>query len=468
MIKTISAIFVCFLIFFCICCIFPPLIQKSVRNDSELNLPAQYSSSDNTDVKTSEYIRCIDDNNEALILRLQMLETAQEEIIFSTFDFRTDYSGTDILVSLYNAAKRGVAIRFIADGLSNYFMVKFNKNFKAFSSLPNVTVKLYNPVSFLTPWKINYRMHDKYIIIDNSLYILGGRNTNDLFLGNYCNKQNHDRDILVYSENAEKSASIYQLRTYFEHVWNLKDSKIIKTKISEKKTEKIFKKFDLHYSYLNEKYPDAFNCTDRFTCTYKADNINLLTNPINAGNKEPTLWHTICNLMLKGKNILLQTPYIICNKFMYKGLAEVVNSSEKLCIVTNAVENGANPWGCSDYINQKNNITETGATVYEYLGEHSLHTKAVLIDDNLSIIGSFNLDMRSTYLDTELMLAVSCEKLNLTLRENSLPLIEQSNYVLPDGKEIPGPAYKTKKLTLLKNVIYSLLSTITKPIRHIL
>ncbi len=38
--------------------------------------------------------------------------------------------------------------------------------------------------------------------------------------------------------------------------------------------------------------------------------------------------------------------------------------------------------------------------VYETLCGHSLHTKAVLVGDRLSVIGSFNMDMRSAYLDT--------------------------------------------------------------------
>ena len=38
--------------------------------------------------------------------------------------------------------------------------------------------------------------------------------------------------------------------------------------------------------------------------------------------------------------------------------------------------------------------------------------KAVLIDDRMSIVGSYNMDMRSTYQDTELMLAVDCPELN--------------------------------------------------------
>ena len=55
-----------------------------------------------------------------------------------------------------------------------------------------------------------------------------------------------------------------------------------------------------------------------------------------------------------------------------------------------------------------------------------MHTKSVLIDDNLSLIGSFNFDPRSAYLDTELMLAVYSEGLNAQLAANMDSLWSQS------------------------------------------
>ena len=75
--------------------------------------------------------------------------------------------------------------------------------------------------------------------------------------------------------------------------------------------------------------------------------------------------------------------------------------------MTNAVESGANPWGCTDYLNQKQKVLGTGVSVYECLAGQSLHTKTVLVDDDISLIGSYNLDIRSTYLDTEMMLRMS-------------------------------------------------------------
>ena len=63
----------------------------------------------------------------------------------------------------------------------------------------------------------------------------------------------------------------------------------------------------------------------------------------------------------------------------------------------------------SDYLYRKGEIVETGIPIYEYDGGLSNHGKSMVIDDDLAVIGSYNMDLRSTYVDTELMLAVHSE-----------------------------------------------------------
>ncbi len=71
-------------------------------------------------------------------------------------------------------------------------------------------------------------------------------------------------------------------------------------------------------------------------------------------------------------------------------------------IMTNSVANNGNPFGAADYAKNRNRILSTGINIWEYEGGYSYHGKSILIDDDLSVIGSFNMDMRSAYLDTEL------------------------------------------------------------------
>ena len=69
-------------------------------------------------------------------------------------------------------------------------------------------------------WKGMSRMHDKYMIVDDSVYLLGGRNLFDCFLGNQDSFKNHDRDVLVYNTGGAES-SLYQVKSYFEDIWEL-------------------------------------------------------------------------------------------------------------------------------------------------------------------------------------------------------------------------------------------------------
>ena len=115
------------------------------------------------------------------------------------------------------------------------------------------------------------------------------------------------------------------------------------------------------------------------------------------------------------EKVKIHTPYIICNGYMYKGLTTVADKVPQVTIMTNSVANNGNPFGAADYSKNKQKILNTGVSILEYEGGMSYHGKSVLIDDNISIIGSFNMDMRSAYLDTELMLVVDSKDINKSL-----------------------------------------------------
>lgn len=61
--------------------------------------------------------------------------------------------------------------------------------FRLLASYPNVEVKRYNCASLLLPWRYSYRLHDKYLIVDDSYYLLGGRNISGRSLGAAANRR---------------------------------------------------------------------------------------------------------------------------------------------------------------------------------------------------------------------------------------------------------------------------------------
>ena len=414
----------------------------------------------------TERICCIDDNEEALLWRLRMIGTAKKNIVFSTFDLRADENGTKLLAALNHAASKGVKIRLLIDGIYQQLFLADSSDFQALASSENVEVGVYNPVVPANLFKVNYRMHDKYLIIDEKMYLLGGRNSNDIFLGDHTKGINEDRDILVYDTSDGRAESLQQLEDYFYEVWNDKC-------VSKKKGKKPSEYTEAHahmeevYASLLRKYKDIETYSDWENDTIEVNKITLVDNGVHASRKRPQVLQTIQYLSDNADHVIIQTPYVICNGYMYDVLQQISDHA-KLQIVLNAVEKGSNPWGCTDYLNQKKRILKTGADVYELMNDYPVHTKAVLIDDRLSVVGSYNLDMRSTYLDTELMLVIDSEKLNQQIRATESDYMEKSKEVLADGHETEGAKYKKKILNRQKKIYYSVLRLLIRPLRQLL
>ena len=489
--------------------VFAPLYcRKPDEKFAEMLKQTEFTS----DTPGGERIRCIDDNEEALLWRLRMIGAAKKSIVLATFDLRADESGTDLLAALNHAAEKGVEIKLLIDGIYQQLFLNGSKEFQALAARENVEVGVYNPVSPVGLFKLNYRMHDKYVIVDDKMYLLGGRNSNDIFLGDYTTDVNVDRDILVCDTANGKGESLQDLEAYFQQIWNedcvkiksgrkknnsdisvseeaaddsegtesnLKNSDIVNGKSNAEneitdeteeklsKYEKQYQSLEMRYASLKEKYTDIEDYSSWQEDTIPANKITLVNNGTHAGPKTPLVLQTIRYLAQNADNVTIQTPYVICNGYMYDTLNEIA-SHARLKIILNAVEKGSNPWGCTDYLNQKKKILNTGADVYELMNEVPVHTKAVLLDDRLSVVGSYNLDMRSTYLDTELMLVIDSKELNQQIQSTESTYIEKSKEVLSNGQETEGGQYETKVLNWQKKLFYGVLRIIIRPLRQLL
>lgn len=237
--KGIKALAILFVLYILISLIVPPIFQKE---------PIELEGAEFAGTGVTERVLCIDDNREALIWRLRLIDRAENEIILSTFDFRVDNSGKDMIAALNEAAERGVNIKILVDGISGDMYLRCNRLIGALAANTNVQIKLYNPINLMTPWKINYRLHDKYLIVDGKQYLLGGRNTNDLFLGEYKDKEdrNIDREVLVCSDGTNSSTEA--LTAYFAKIWDLPCNKEISgtgetSKRHRKRSERIIQNY---------------------------------------------------------------------------------------------------------------------------------------------------------------------------------------------------------------------------------
>ena len=330
---------------------------------------------------------------------------------------------------------------------------------------PNVEVRVYNPVNLAALWRLNFRMHDKYIIADDRAYLLGGRNTRNVSLGSYQEKADEDRDVLVCSADDGPGASLLEVRDYFETVWNLPTTKPFR---GREGTEQARQELRSWYEVMKTGAPAVFAPPRWEEETMAAASVQLLHNPPKAGIRQPTLWGALTDQMERGSDVVVQTPYLILNGTMRGDLKELTADGRRMRIILNAPETGANPNGCVDYLNQRGKLSRLGAELYEYAGARSVHTKTVLVDDRISIIGSFNMDMRSAYLDTEMMLVIDCPELNEALRDRDESYMAQSRCVHPGGKITEGEAWTAPTLPGAKRLLYGLMRIVVLPMRHLL
>ncbi|MCC8051928.1 MAG: phospholipase D family protein [Clostridiales bacterium] len=420
----------------------PFVVQPQISESTVENVEETSFYSDET---SGERAAVISDNGEALEERIRLISQAQEEIILSTFEIDADTSGRMVMSALMEAAGRGVDVYILVDGFSYIKSMWGNPYFLALAQTEHVEIRIYNPVRPWMPWTFMGRMHDKYLIVDDLGYILGGRNTYDYFLGDQEGHKNYDWDILVYSVDAGDDNSLERVRDYFWSVW---EQPVCRTLADNHFWEKlppvISAKEELwdEYEEMTEAHGDWFLEEDYESVTVPVNHIELVSNPTHIYSKEPVVFYTITELMMQAeKEVVFHTPYIICNDWMLERLEEICGEVDSVTMMTNSVANDGNPFGASDYNLNKEEILETGVEILEYDGGISYHGKCFVIDDRLSGIGSFNWDMRSAYVDTELMLVVDSEELNAQLRtkmqeyeEDALKVIDVDTSIAPEGK----------------------------------
>lgn len=403
----------------------------------------------------------LESNQSALEQRIRLLNQAEHQIILTTFDMRDGESTRDLLSVLLQKAEKGVKIKILVDGLNGWYHLECDPVFRALATNDKITFKLYNPVNLVAPWDNQYRLHDKFIIVDDLGYIIGGRNTHDYFLGDTQNgHQSLDREVLVYNtlHGTEQSAesSLSQLTEYFNQMWDSTYCSLYGESTEPSlRQQTLLRELQEHYPVLVHKNVKWFESVDWAQSTVATNKIQLLYNDPRPVAKEPVLFYQLCQLMADAKQqATFFSPYMVCNTYMLQSLQHVAENGAEDRIVINSVENGDNIVASSDYLRHKEEVLRSGFSIYEYDGGTSTHGKSLSIDGRLSIIGSFNLDLRSTYLSTETMVVIDSTALTAQLNQNfqameqkTRQLLDADTYDIPEDLTIASMSV-TKKLLL--------------------
>ena len=393
-----------------------------------------------SDIDTADRALILETRLSALDERIRLMNQAREELIITTYDCRDGESTRDIMAVALDRAEAGVRVRVLMDGIAGAVM-SLNGMFRAFAAHPNIEVRFYNPLRLFAAWKRMGRMHDKYVIADDTAYILGGRNMIDHFIGDYFSPSpSQDREALIYNaahgtQRAGES-SLFQVRDYFEGMWANPETSVYAPAVASAKLEAACAELRERCAGIRAAKPALFAPADYAGMTMETRGIWLVSNPTGIYAKEPVVFSTLCALMRNAReDIVIHSPYAVLNAGMRTALTDIA-ARTPVTLMVNAVENGDNFVASSDYLYHKAEVLAIGVRLLEYAGGDSYHGKSIAIDRDISVIGSYNLDLRSTYVDTELMLVIRGEAVNACLRENMAALHADCRQVIDAGTAI--------------------------------
>lgn len=409
---------------------------------------AQSSTDENVDCAT-----LLETGQEALDIRLRLIASARESLRIGTYIYAMDETGTLVTSALLDAAERGVQIRIIIDGLIGPVNLKNAPEIFALGSHPNVEIRLYNPVNLLRPWTLNARYHEKFFVADDEWLILGGRNIADEFLSQEGNPlYNYDQDIFLH-KTGEGVSACDQVAAYFDRMW---DSPWCATAYAGDSARAREAAGRLRDSWRD--YAAAHDLTLDMSGFVPVRRSVLITGDIAPMPKAPVVYEKLLDLMGRAEErVILQSPYFVMDASMRDGLARICAMEMDMTIFTNSAATGNNIMASADGVFHRAMLGRMDAQVLEVHGDYSMHTKAILMDGHIGVYGSFNVDPRSAYIDTELMLAVDSPELTALLETYMDTLLAQSVPVNAAAAAVYPPA-ETKQASFGKMAAIYLLS----------
>jgi cardiolipin synthase len=286
----------------------------------------------------------------------EAIGNAKNHIHIEFFIFADDEISNRMRELLIRKAKEGVRVRMIYDYWGSF---RLSMSARYIKSLKDAGVYVYPflPLRFrLGRSKINYRNHRKIVVVDGKIGFTGGINIADRYFKG--NRLGVWRDTVVRIEGS----AVHGLQMQFLLDWHFVEKKLITA-------EKYFPQ------------PEKFN--------------NNLIQIVSSG--PDTDWEAIMQgiaaaIMSATRYIYIHSPYFIPNELIL-GCVQMAALSgvDVRVMIPRRSDSGFTDASTASYIEQ---LLEAGVTVLRYK-KGFLHSKAIVIDDFISIVGSCNMDERS-------------------------------------------------------------------------
>jgi putative cardiolipin synthase len=478
----------------------PPFSVTSCSQDSPYRdlLEKQFSSNAGN---SKHYVNLLNFGEDALVARIHLIRAARKTIYLQTFTWGKDETSNFIYRELLIAARRGVQVKVLVD---QYGMLGTGPKLELLAvAHSNLEVKVYNPIlnkahidvldkvqaGLMGFSKAQQRMHNKVMVMDNQIAIIGGRNIENKYFDMDPVYSFRDREVLVVGEVVQDMRRSFLDYWYYKHSISLKDLTDVGHSITGIKTTEPLRKL------LRSPVITKLAKIDRNASSFKYIQSTFSTKIIEVTgrvaffsdppgktkeNKDPKYKPTLQarkDLFRQAKkSIVIQTPYLC---FSEEGLDQFEQLQKqfpdlKIIVSTNSLATTDTPSIYAISLQQKKQLLKNlGIHIYELkpipgdvrrmirhydrLGYENIdmssndlesqvssgpkvgiHGKSFVLNDNIVWIGSANFDPRSDNINTEAALVIWDERVAVDVKDNILRDIEpQNSWVIAKRRKLP-------------------------------
>lgn len=296
------------------------------------------------------------------------MEKAEKFILIEYFIVAYGQLWDRVHAILQKKVAQGVEVRLLFDDVGCFF--KIPNNFDKLMQQEGIQAAIFSPAHrFISSFYMNYRNHQKIVLIDGKIGYAGGVNLADEYI-NVDSKLGHWKDVGVRLQGK----GVRSLSVIFFQMWDV---------ATHNREED-------HSAYLLEEAVQNADGAAGFCQPYADGPAN---NPHN-----PAL-DLICRCVSGARDyVWLTSPYLVIDQETSEEFCRAARGGVDVRIITPAVPDH---WyvGVVNRYNYRH-LLENGVRIYEYTPGF-IHGKLMVADDRCATVGSVNLDFRSLFLHYE-------------------------------------------------------------------
>lgn len=430
----------------------------------------------------------------AFAARIQLIDRAEKTLDLQYYIWDNDKIGALALYKIIQAADRGVKVRLLIDDNNAQSMEAV---YLALDQHANIQVRLFNPYRFrqlrpidmvLDLKRINRRMHNKTFTADHQVSLIGGRNMSDHYYNLSDSYQFSDVDVMLVGQAVE------DIGDSFDQYWNDSYSYPVLSIVNPNQNTLRYEglKQQLIQNYQQESVQNYLNISNRSNDFnhwleqhdewewVKAEVVKDSPDKIRAkAKKEQQLNFQLHNrLNAPNQDIDLISAYFVPEKSGTERIGQLSQDGVHVRILTNSFKANDVSLVHAFYAKYRMDLLKSGVELYEFLpalsdeqltettkdlskqakinlkglSRSSLHAKLMSVDNKQVFIGSFNIDPRSAYLNTEIGVILDSPPLATMVHETIDQHINRYAYklVLDDQGKITWQL-QTNNATLIYN-----------------